>query len=322
MVFEKKKVNIETLGEYLKEVRDSLCLTVLDVAKKTGIKEKHINSLEAGKLQALPSEVYVLGFLKSLASLYNIDRLILVEQFKKEQLILQNLQKHKNNAGAFKNKLANKFLLTPKLLSLILGLTFVFLTLAYIVWQVTSINKTPALEILEPKDQAVISDSFVEVKGHTTPGMSVSVNEQDIFVDSDGNFKTQVGVSNGSKEIVVVSKNKLDKSVAKSIRVMVKQPEVKETVTSGFMLKLEFLGDAIISFKLDDNESQTLNFHNGDSKLLTAQNKILVSTSDAGATKVYIDGKAVGLMGRPGEVLKDIPFFAEATGSKSSEAKP
>ncbi len=322
MVFEKRKVNIETLGEYLKEVRDSLCLTVLDVAKKTGIKEKHINSLESGKLQALPSEVYVLGFLKSLATLYNIDKVILIEQFRKEQLILQNLQKNKNNPGALKYRLANKFLLTPKLLSLILGLAFVFLTLFYIIWQVTSINKTPSLEILEPKDQAVISDSFVEVKGHTTPGMNVSVNEQDIFVDSDGNFKTQVGVSNGSKEITVVSKNKLDKSVTKSIRVMVKQPEVKDAAINGFMLKLEFLGDTVISFKLDDNESQTLNFHNGDSKLLTAQNKILISTSDAGVTKVYIDGKAVGLMGRAGEVLKDIPFFVDTSGSKTGEVKP
>ncbi len=322
MVFETKKINIETLGEYLQEVRLSLNLSLPDAAKKSGIKEKHLESLESGRFSALPAEVYVLGFLKSLAVLYSTEPGLLIKQYKKERNIQTEIQKKIKQKNGMSKKIFFKFLLTPKIFSLILGVGFVLLTGIYIIWQVISINKTPELRIYEPQDASVITDAFVNVRGKTNPGMSVSVNGQDIFVESSGDFQTQLGVSSGSKELKIVAKNKLDKSVEKNIRIVVKSPEEGQIQNNSFTIKLELLGDAQVGFALDEGESQSLTFHNGDTKLLTAQKKIIISTTNAGVTRISLDGKDMGLMGRPGEVLVDIPFFAESDNINASSTKP
>ena len=46
MIFEKKKIQIETLGEYLREVRGNLQLSLEEVAKKTNIKPAFLKGLE------------------------------------------------------------------------------------------------------------------------------------------------------------------------------------------------------------------------------------------------------------------------------------
>src|SRR5437868_5923663 len=64
MLFETKKVPVETLGEYLAEVRGHIGLSIADVAEKTGIGERYLLNLEAGQYEHLPPDVYIIGFLK------------------------------------------------------------------------------------------------------------------------------------------------------------------------------------------------------------------------------------------------------------------
>ena len=87
MSFEKKKIQIDTLGEYLSEIRQSLGMQIKTVALKTGISDKFIESLEKGDFCKLPADVYSLGFLRQLAELYNIDAGQLIDQYKKEKSI-------------------------------------------------------------------------------------------------------------------------------------------------------------------------------------------------------------------------------------------
>jgi cytoskeletal protein RodZ len=75
--FETKKVPMETLGEYLSEIRLQFNFTLEEVAQKTGLYEKFIYYIEQGKYQLLPPDVYVLGFLKKLATVYKISCRIL-----------------------------------------------------------------------------------------------------------------------------------------------------------------------------------------------------------------------------------------------------
>ena len=84
-LFRIKKVKIVTLADYLSKIRDQLNLDIKTVSLLTQIKQKYIENLEAGNYKDLPAEVYIKGFLKSLARLYNLEEQVLIEQFEKEQ---------------------------------------------------------------------------------------------------------------------------------------------------------------------------------------------------------------------------------------------
>ena len=73
MVFERKKIQLETLSEYLQEAREALGLSAEEVAAKTSIKLFFLQALESGEFKKLPPDVYVLGFLKQLAELYSVE---------------------------------------------------------------------------------------------------------------------------------------------------------------------------------------------------------------------------------------------------------
>lgn len=307
MVFERKKIQAETLSEYLREIRTALHLTPEQAAERVGIKLRFLQALESGEFKQLPPDVYVMGFLRQLAELYAADGALLVEQYKKEKIIVNQMSQRPWRGPQWATGRLRQLVITPKVISIGVGTAFVLITVAYIIWQVAAINKTPALELYQPKDRELIAGSVVVVRGKTDPDMNVTVNGQTVFVDSNGNFQTQLGIEAGPKQLAIVASNKFDKTTTKQISV-IGQPNLVASSTS-VSLKLEFSGDVSLAYAVDDNPSQTLSFHNGDIKVLTGLNKIVISTTDAGATVVTANGQRLGALGRKGEQLANIPFY-------------
>lgn len=318
MLFEKKKVQIETLSEYLVAVRENLKLSCLDVSKKTTIKLQFLSALEQGEYKKLPADVYVLGFLKQLAGLYLINADILIEQFKKEKGIEHQIQKQSQAlACSWYRKVFNKVVVTPKILSLTVGLFFVVLSVGYIIWQVWSINKMPNLKISEPMNNSVIKASSVFVRGNTDPGLSVSINGENIFVDNKGFFEKQLSLNPGSKEIVVMAKNRFDKSVRQTINII----GVNTGVTEADKLEIKVELSAIVELGvgIDNQTAQNFSFQPGESKSFLAKDKIIFSTTDAGATKVTVNGQDMGPMGRSKEILNNIVFYSQTATTSSAK---
>lgn len=318
MIFEKKKIQTETLGEYLFSVRNNAKLTIEEVSKKTGIKLIFLDSLEKGDFKVLPANVYVLGFLKQLSLLYSIDAEEIICQYKKEQSIQKQLAKQADFLKTpWYKRTFPKIVVTPKILTLILGLSFVVLTVVYIIWQIWSINKTPSLQVFSPQNNEIIKNAFLDVSGKTDPGTTVSVNEQNIFVDGSGLFKAQIGLSQGQKEIIVTSQNRFGRSISKTIEItgVVNQ---SENNTNNLVLAVDFSGPVTLKVAIDGQPNQLIAFNAGDNKTFNATQKILLSTSDAGATKVTLNGQALGAMGKAKEQLDDIPFYSQSGSSSPS----
>ncbi len=317
MLFEQKKIQIETLSEYLSAARKNLNFSISEVSKKTGIKTSFIENLESGNFKRLPADVYVLGFLKQLAELYLIGPKELANQYKKEKGIQKHLEHESGTAGArWGKKYFKKIVITPKLLSIFFILTFITMSLLYIIWQVWSINKAPSLQIMEPENNSVIAGSAVNVQGVTDPGIIITVNDQVIFVDQKGNFQTQLGLTPGAKEITILAKNRFGKTVSKLLRITgaSQLPEDSKQLN----LKIDFSATVVLSLTIDDGIQQTLQFAAGDSKTFTAKQKIVLSTSDAGATKVNLNGQNIGSLGKPHEQLNNLPFYSKAAESPSN----
>ena len=324
MVFEKKKISTETLSEYLSAVRKSAGLTLPEVAAKTGIKQVFLESLEAGNYLRLPADVYVCGFLRQLAEMYRVEAGSLVAQFKKEKGIFGQMQAKREAGSRGWENFLSRLTITPKTLTAALAIFFVAASLAYIVWQVFSINREPALVVWEPAANQVIKNSFVKVRGKTDPGMAVTVNSQPVFVENDGSFETQLSLTSGPKDITVAAKNKFDKTVAKNITIV---GEVEAAVLSAntqnrVELNLDFSGNVELTYALDDGPQSIIAFHKGDTKALLAERKIVISLSDAGATSGTLNGQPLGVLGRPGEALSNLPFSAETATATTEGQKP
>ena len=307
--FERKKFKIETLGEYLAEVRNSLNFSLEEISKQTGINLKFLIALENGRFEVLPPDVYVLGFLRQLAEIYKINAQTLIEQYKKEKIIDNNLKIQALSPKSKVESFWERLVITPKNLSVFLGALFIAASIGYIVWQVLSINRAPSLTILEPQNNVVISGSFAVVRGKTKPGALVKINQQELFVESDGSFETELGVSPGPRELIITASNRFGKSTSQALTVIGQE---KADKNFGLVLKLEILEPVSVSYTIDDGDMLEPNFQTGDVKFLEAQRKIILSTPNAGAVKVSVNGKDIGVMGREGENLSNIPFFAES----------
>ncbi len=303
MVFETKKIGLETLGEYLQEVRKVAGMELEEAATKASMKPQFLALLEEGAYAKLPPDVYMHGFLKSLSKVYGIEAEELILQYRKERSIVTQLAKN-HGLKAAKGKLLKHIIITPKVVSIFLGLAFVFLTVVYVIWQVFSINKSPNLQIVEPYDRQLVKGSSARISGKTDPGVQVTVNGQPIFVDSEGFFNTELGLSTGPKDLVFIAKNKFDKVVSKTITII---PDTA-VLNAQVKLDLSFTGEVVLEYSLDDQPVLNKRFEAGSTTTLEAVDSITVSVSDAGFTNVSINGKPAGLMGKKGEKLENVTF--------------
>jgi cytoskeletal protein RodZ len=308
--FEIKKISQETLGEYLYSVREQLGLAISEVAKKTGILEKFVKALEEGKYQVLPPDAYVLGFLRKLARVYCVSCDDLIEQYKKEKGIVEQTARARIAPAEGWRAYLAQVSVTPKLISLSAGILLGAGAFVYVLAQVFSVNRAPTLTITEPSANTVLAGSSIDFKGQTEPGMSLTVNGQNVMVQADGNFSTTLGVAPGQKDFEVVATNKFGKETTETLSLRVDEPQVAGEVTtepSDIVLDLEFGRAATIMIVRDGIDLPEETIPAGATKKVLAKEKIELTTSDAGNTKVSLNGKQLGTLGKVGQKLT-VPF--------------
>jgi hypothetical protein len=140
-----------------------------------------------------------------------------------------------------------------------------------------------------------------------------------------GKFNAVVSVNPGQKDLSVIAANKFGKSNNKKVSVLVDAPVVENQTEKKseeqLKLTLNFSGSANIMFTADENNSVTESYATGSSKVITANKKILLSTSNAGATSVELNGKTLGPLGKKNETLTDVPFSLEMVSTLASPAE-
>jgi cytoskeletal protein RodZ len=312
--FKLKKVPQETLGEYLYSIRQDLGLSLEEVAKHTGIFEKFLAAIESGKYQQLPPDVYVLGFLKKIADLYKISCTELLEQFKKERNITEQtaLKRIAPNKGL--KATLSKVSITPKLITISAGALLGIGAGLYILVQVFSVNRTPTLTVFTPTQDSVVKGSSVEIKGKTEPGITLSVNGQNVLVQPDGSFASTLGVAPGQKDLQLVATNKFGKTKTETLSFKIDEPQVAGEVTeepSELLLELQFNKTTTITVKRDGVNLPEETVAAGSTKKVVASDKIELTTSDAGNTIAKFNNQDLGALGKKGQSLT-IPFSQEA----------
>jgi cytoskeletal protein RodZ len=318
MFFESKKISSETLGEYLIVIRTSLGLTQEQVVLRSGICTKYINALETGNYSQLPPTVYVIGFLKQLAEVYNVSFDSLLSQFKKERGIADQVASSPKKSQSRLKQFFSTITVTPKSLVVAVAFLFVTSTISYLVYQVVVLNQPPLLEVYEPATDQVVRGGFVTVSGRTNSGSLIKIDGQTIFVESNGKFKTTLGAASGQKELLIEATNKFEKRTTKVVSLMVSSDSTTEAVDP-VQLELSFIRPAVISISVDGQQLPQERVAAGSIKSVKASKSILLSTTDGGAVTAKLNQTMLGSLGRDGEVLVNIPFSVETTAVLSSQ---
>jgi hypothetical protein len=238
----------------------------------------------------------------------------LIEQYKKERGIVESVARDRIAPQKGWRAWLQKISITPRLLTITGSAAISIIAFFYVVVQVFAINKTPSLEIMEPKNDAVISGTSVSVSGRTEPGIVVAINGQNVFVQNDGTFHTTLGVAPGQKELKINALNKFGKESTRVISMRVEEPQVagaETVVPSDLQLELRFSKATKISMIRDGVQIPDEIVPAQGVKTIVADSKIILTTSDAGSTSVFLNGKSLGVLGKVGQALT-IPFTKEA----------
>lgn len=304
--FKIKKINSQDLGEYLTRIRKQRNLSREEIFSFTKIHPRHLEALETGRFADLPAAVYVKGFLRSLAKIYHVDEAALVSRYEAESGIEKNLAA----LTSVKQKLVlPRFVLSQKTLAVLFISVLAVTGFGYLYFQVSSLAREPFLEIIQPMSDTLDS-SLVFVEGTAEAGSQVFLNNQPILVDADGYFKESLSLSRGANRLEIRAVNKFGKEKKITRQIIYLEKEISgvssaqgsvlqlATGSSPSWIKLEVDGRIEYQGIMDPEQNKKFTFFE----------KAILSTGNAGSTKVIFNGKDLGILGKDGEALENIEF--------------
>lgn len=204
------------VSEILKDAREQKKLSLEDVERATRIKKAFLRAIEDGQLHSLPSQSYALGFVKNYAKFLGLSESKISAFFRREyedeglEVVPEFRRKQ--------HKFQKSFFARPQgLLTLLAFASIGF----YITFQYGSLLFGPKLSIDNPKNGQVIHENIIQVKGRTDQYATVTVDEDEAYVDVTGAFKKSIYAYSGDKKITVISKNRFGKETKEVISVKV-----------------------------------------------------------------------------------------------------
>ncbi len=211
---------MKTVGEILKKARLEKKLAFEDVEKATKIRKKFLIGLEENSWDKLPSLPYIKGFIRNYSIFLGLKPDEMVAIFRrhfKEQDKTRLLP-----TGLTKPLDEPIFRLTPQigLTGIVTALLLLFF--GYLFFQYQSYTSPPNLTVIKPLEGEIMNTNKIEVSGKTDTDAVISVNNEKIALDVNGEFSTNLLLSPGVNSISIqsTSKNGKKKTVTRTIQVI------------------------------------------------------------------------------------------------------
>ena len=171
----------------------------------------------------------------------------------------------------------------------------------------------PILSLDEPAADTTIDGNSIVVSGKGEIGAQVFINNQPVLADQTGEFTETLLLSTGLNIIEVTEKNKFNK-VSKITRQITSQAVAGTAVPSQSVNLTIQIGpnSAWVNLEADGVVVQRGTMLAGSTKTVSAKNNIVLTSADAGSTKVIYNGKDLGQLGREGEVIRNVEFSSSA----------
>ncbi len=327
--FIKKSVGTLTLGEKLKKLRSERRVSLNDISKFTKVQVKYLESLEEGRYDELPADVYIKGFLKSYADFFGLNDKVLIRLFEKERGIKKNMANNgekKEEKKKIKPISVSFISLTPKKAALGFVLILAIAVIFFIYSELGSLASVPKLIILSPESNSQVEGNSVIVSGVTEKDVRLFINGQPILVNDEGKFLENLTLQPGPNTINIKSINRFNKEAQETLTVNSmnqenvppdgnsaegQEQEVSEDANKIKEITLELRvdpGPVWLSVEADGNLVFSGTMLSGASQIFKAQEKIVVNSGKGDATLVKLNGKDIGKLSENPGAARDIIF--------------
>lgn len=211
-----KEKNKNDFAEFFKEKRQSKNISLEKLSEITKIQIYHLEALEAGHFEKLPSAIYRMGIFKRVSKFLDIDEDKIAEAYENETRSSADENFLFQASDTPMNKKKSYFILTPQKLMIFSGALLLILLIGYLWYQFNFLVGPPNLAI-EPSKDLITGDENILINGKTDSGIDLTINNENVYVSSNGDFKKEIQLAAGLNIIEIKAVNHFNK-VTKIIR--------------------------------------------------------------------------------------------------------
>lgn len=295
------------VGEMLRRAREEKGLSIAEIANALCIRSTHLQALEQGSYAELPALVYARGFVRSYAEYLKLDPTVVLEQFR-----LETANQEQAKDAVYIPANSNKHMPGKPV---IVGSLVAFL-LIVLIWNAVS---SPSVEPETPAETetGVIAESAGDDAGLATVTTPPSGEEQNIYSPSETANESAAKpapVANPATPApapAVATVPAAIPPVAQAEAPVEEAPvaaERKEAPVANNVLVFEAISDAWVEVR-DENEKVifTKVMRAGESYALPNQHLGgEISAGNGGGIAARINGRRIGVIGKPGEVVSGV----------------
>ncbi|MFH1193651.1 MAG: helix-turn-helix domain-containing protein [bacterium] len=190
MVFAKRYIpETDNIFQELQNIRKKRCVSLEKINRQTKIPIKYLKALEAGSIELLPDVLYIKNIIKKYLSFFNVDA--------KPYLAKLEITRSEKELSE-KNISAKKMIVVPRLIKTIAIIALTAGFIFYLGLKINNIFTPPKIAIFYPAENETVSaDNIIEVRGKTEPGASLFINNEQVALDKNGNFKKEIDLQKG-----------------------------------------------------------------------------------------------------------------------------
>jgi len=193
------------IGVQFQEERKKQNLTLEEIARTTKIREEFLSAIERGDYKKLPSAAYAHGFVSNYAKFLGLSvekSLALFRREFDEKKSVEILPKGLASGGEFS---LPKFRIGRS--AILISIIFI-IVVAFLFFQYRSAFFNPSLKVDTPAENQTINSLSVVVSGRTDSNSTLSIDNEQVSINSDGRFKKEITVFPGRTSITLQVENK------------------------------------------------------------------------------------------------------------------
>jgi len=213
---------MKTIGQLLILQRKKRKLTLQDVQKAIKIHPKYLKALEADDYTLFEGAVHAKGFLKNYADFLDLNVPEILALWRRD---FGGIFTKSQKQTKFKSVLSPKLLITPSLVLVVFVSVLICVFFGYLFYQYRNFTSVPDLAVFYPENNALVQAATLDITGKTDIDSTVFVNNQKLFLNTDGSFATSVVLKEGLNTLSIVAVSSLDKKT-EVIRTVIYRPPV------------------------------------------------------------------------------------------------
>lgn len=210
MVFVMRKLDRvpQTLGEKLRSLRRGQAVSMDMMERATHVQRRYLVALEKGDYEELPEPLYTRNFIRAYARVLHADEEYFLELYAEECGrcdLVEPLRTPRQKVRKSRFFVWNQFMKFGAL-SLV-----AFAVIGYLGWQIQSIVSPPEVVLISPNEASITKDAMITVEGVVEGEATVYVNGEQVVVDHDNTFETEVDLDKGLNVITVEAERRYSK---------------------------------------------------------------------------------------------------------------